>query len=103
MSAHGDDPKVSGKTADERIAEQKAAEEALRARLAELQYDGPHECGGFDPVSMLFGGGPTRYCICLRCGAMVRLDDGMEDEGRLIERSIRLHGEFHDALAGDGA
>lgn len=89
-------------TTEERMAARKKAEDDLRANLAELQLDGPHRLaagGGFDPISLLFGEPRTRYCICLRCGAMVVLDDAETlDDGRVIERSVRLHTAWHEQV-----
>ena len=86
-------------TADERIAQRQAAEDTLRAQLAALQLDGPYSFSrGFDPVSVMFGGaGRDRFAICLRCGAMVVLDDP-EERGpgeQPIERSVRIHTAWH--------
>jgi hypothetical protein len=47
----------------------------------------------------MFGEPRTRYCICLRCGAMVVLDDAETlDDGRVIERSVRLHTAWHEQV-----
>lgn len=90
----------STETAEDRIAQRKKREDDLREALASMDFDGPHEIrggGGFDPVSSMFGGGPTTYAICLKCAAMVRLGDPEERDGQTIERSIRIHRNWHDA------
>jgi len=91
----------TAKTADERIAERDAATEVFREQLASMMFDGPHgitQGGPFGGMG-LFGSGEIRYAICLKCGAMVRLDDPLERDGLPpVERSIRLHWEWHEEL-----
>lgn len=96
---------MTDKTAEERIAERKAAEENLRRQLAEVDLDGPYKItqsggmfGGFD----MFAAGDILYAICFKCGSMVRLNDPEETEPDKvpIERSVRLHTEWHAELEG---
>lgn len=88
---------MTTKATEQRIAERRQANDELRERLAGLDFDGPFEIhAGFDPISFLAG--PSRYAICLRCGCMVRVDDPEEREGRMIERSIRVHVEWHASI-----
>lgn len=81
---------------EERIAQRRAEEDRLRARLANLDLDGPYRFQSGDFVSSMFGGGALVYAICTRCGAMVRLEDPMETgDSPAIERGVKLHTDWH--------
>lgn len=92
---------MTDETTQERISERRREREARARELADAGFDGPYalESGG------LFGMGAfapsMSYAICigtddrLGCGAMVRLDDAVEKEDRVIERSASLHLAWH--------
>lgn len=83
---------------EDRMARRQAEEDDLRRKLMEVQLDGPFKIRPGDFVSALFGGDFT-YAVCQRCGAMVRLADPMETtEGRQIERGVKLHVDWHQAV-----
>lgn len=88
-------------TVEERIAERQAVEDELRARLADLQLDGPYDFArGLDPLTAMFGGARDRFAVCLRCGAMVVLNDPEKrTDSRPIERGVRIHFTWHEQLA----
>lgn len=87
---------MTEQTVEDRIAEKKRDDERLRAALAAIDLDGPHAFQGGDLFGSAFGGGRLRYAICLRCGAMVKLDDPTEGpNGTQIERSVQLHAAWH--------
>lgn len=86
-------------TTDERIAQHQAREDDLRAALADADLDGPFD---FPSGGGLFGGLPftsparNRFAICLRCGALVALNDPEErPDGPPIERGVRIHTTWH--------
>lgn len=87
---------MAEKSIDERVEERRQAEEALRNQLAGLNLDGPHRLpsGGLDFGSM-FGASRDKYAICLTCGAVVMLNDPLEADGHFIERSVKIHVEWH--------
>lgn len=85
-------------TTDERIAQHQAREDDLRAALADADLDGPFDfpSGGLDFGSIFGGSARNRFAICLRCGAVVMLNDPEErPDGPPIERSVRLHLGWH--------
>lgn len=91
---------MTDQTAEDRTAARKAAEDEMRAALNDVQLDGPYEFPseglGFG-LGVLFGPLPRqRFAVCLRCGAMVVLDDPETRDDRPIERSVRLHTAWHE-------
>lgn len=87
------------KTTEERIAERREREEALRQQLRALDLDGPFDFprSGFDSMSAIFGSVRDRFAICLRCGALVVLNDPEErPDAPPIERGVRLHTAWHE-------
>lgn len=85
----------------EREAARKAAEDELRTKLAAVDLDGPFDFPAtLDPMAMLLGGARGRYAICLKCGAVVVLDDPQEVAGiEPIERGVWLHTRWHAEVA----
>lgn len=91
---------MTDESIDQRIAKRQAEEDRVRALLAQAQFDGPYRFHSGDALSMMFGGGALVYAICLRCGAMVRLEDPMELPDRTpIERGVKLHIDWHEAVS----
>lgn len=64
-------------TVDELLSDREAAEDNLRATLLQHGYDGPFPFvrGGFELGAWLFGGVRDTFAVCLKCGAMVVLND----------------------------
>lgn len=97
---------MSDETVEDRIAARREAEQEHREALARMGLDGPHTFSGGDMFGGMFAE-PLVYAICVGtggwvgCGSMVRLSDPEEFDGKPdIERSVRLHLEWHAALDG---
>lgn len=78
----------------------KKKREDQRQALAGVQLDGPHFFNtGFDAMGMFAQ--RNKFAICLRCGSLVVLNDPeTSPEGWEIERSVRIHLEWHEEIAG---